>query len=130
MVRWLGLVFISLLSSSMLLGQHSVNVNGRVMDEMQKPLPYANIVVEGQPQGASSDESGHFSFSVMTEDSLYLTISSLGYKDKQLGFSTKGERELEVNVVLELEVNQLPTATIEDKYARKSGLTRLNPKTL
>jgi len=100
------------------------------MDEMQKPLPYANIVVEGQPQGASSDESGHFSFSVMTEDSLYLTISSLGYKDKQLGFSTKGERELEVNVVLELEVNQLPTATIEDKYARKSGLTRLNPKTL
>ncbi|MEA3446954.1 MAG: carboxypeptidase-like regulatory domain-containing protein [Bacteroidota bacterium] len=110
--------------------QHTVEINGRVVDEMHKPIPFANVIAEGQAVGTSTNQAGKFSLKITAKDSVYLNISSLGYKEKTFYLAVESKKTLELFAVLTLEISQLPTATIEDTYDRKSGLTRLNPKNI
>ncbi|MFP4663431.1 MAG: carboxypeptidase-like regulatory domain-containing protein [Bacteroidales bacterium] len=125
---WLGLLMVGLTGGA--LAQHSLEISGQVIDEMHEPLPYANVRVIGEATGTSANQNGDFSLTVTVEDSVYLRISSLGYKDRDYALSVKDTGKIVIKVVLELEVSQLPTATVADRRARKGGLTRLNPKTI
>ena len=59
-------------------------ISGRLVDEKQNPLPYANIVLQQADStfvtGQTSDEKGGFRFSKVTEGDYRLKISSIGYE--------------------------------------------------
>ncbi|MFO7789230.1 MAG: TonB-dependent receptor [Bacteroidota bacterium] len=110
--------------------QHTVKITGSVVDEMHEPIPYANIVVPGEATGTSTDQSGGFSFKTTARDSVHIKVSSLGYEEKLYHFAVGERKKIELFAVLSMAVSQLPTATIEDTYDRKSGLTRLEPKNI
>jgi hypothetical protein len=75
-MRPLGfLVFVLFLLSGTVFGQ----VKGVVIDQATgKPVPYANIWVENENLGTTSDEAGKFSFSNATAGKT-LVVSCLGY---------------------------------------------------
>lgn len=125
---WLYIIILGCIGT--VKAQHTVEFTGRVVDEMHEPIPFANVVTDGQAVGTSTNQAGKFNLKITAKDSVCLKISSMGYKEKTFCLSVKGKKSLELLAVLSLEISQLPTATIEDTYDRKSGLTRLNPKNI
>ncbi len=66
--------------NSFLLAQGKGNIKGKVMDENNNPVPFANIVVEGTITGAASDSKGDYVISNLDAKTYTLKASSVGYK--------------------------------------------------
>lgn len=62
------------------LGNAQQTISGTVVDEKNKPIAGANIFVDGTYDGASSDDSGNFSFETSVSGSQTLVISFLTYE--------------------------------------------------
>ncbi len=57
----------------------AVDVNGIVTDQDGRPLPGANIMVEGTNIGSASDSEGRFSFQFEPEGEFVIVASYIGY---------------------------------------------------
>ena len=55
-------------------------ISGKIVDEKGKPISGANVYIEGTYDGASSDESGDFSFETYTKGSQILVVSFLVFE--------------------------------------------------
>ncbi|RTY74636.1 TonB-dependent receptor [Flavobacterium sp. LS1R10] len=71
-------LFAFLLFSLTIFSQNTVS--GKVVDEKGKPVSGANIFIEGTYDGASSSETGDFSFTTMTTGNQSLVVSFLIYE--------------------------------------------------
>jgi len=76
-VGWLSLCL--LLSVSYLNAQV---ITGRITNEFQEPLPYANVYVQQLQTGTVSDDQGRYYFRPDVEGEYNLVFSSLGYESK------------------------------------------------
>jgi hypothetical protein len=77
-----------------------VQITGRMLDELLRPLPYSHILVLNNYRGAITDREGKFSFVVQVHDSIM--FSSLGYKRKILVVpDTLEEPFLTLDIVLD-----------------------------
>ena len=54
-------------------------VEGQVISANNEPVPFANVVLEGDRQGTYTDADGNFSFLRPTDPSSILVITSIGY---------------------------------------------------
>ena len=56
------------------------NLFGHVIDKQtHEHIPYVNVVIKGTTKGASTDESGHFFITNLTEGKHIVEVSSVGY---------------------------------------------------
>ena len=79
-----------LLASNIAIAQN-INITGKVVDDDEEPLPFAQIAIydkdnpEGQAlDGTTADENGLFSLSVPRKKSLELRVFFLGYKTESV----------------------------------------------
>src|SRR4030042_7143495 len=59
-----------------------IQLTGRVLDELRKPMPFAQVLVMNNYRGAITNNYG--SFSVVVEELDSVLITSVGYKTKYL----------------------------------------------
>ena len=88
-----------------LIAQENGRIKGLVLDGITgKPLPYANVYLEGTSLGSSTDPKGQFLILDIPTGSYTISIRYIGYKkhDKQL--------EVQDNQVLELNFSLNPEA--------------------
>ena len=64
--------------SSIIFAQNTIS--GKVVDEKGKPVPGANIYIDGTYDGATSSETGEFSFETTATGNQYLVVSFLIYE--------------------------------------------------
>ena len=68
----------------MAVSMNAQSINGKLVDEKNQPLAYANVVLQQADStfidGKTSDEKGDFRFSKIIEGDYRLVISSMGYK--------------------------------------------------
>ena len=69
------LVFIFCMTNFLL----AIEVSGLVTDQNGRPLPGANIMIEGTEIGSASDTEGRFSFTYDTDDEFVIVVSYIGY---------------------------------------------------
>ena len=69
------LVFILCMTSFLL----AIEVSGLVTDQNGRPLPGANIMIEGTEIGSASDTEGRFSFTYDTDEEFVIVVSYIGY---------------------------------------------------
>jgi hypothetical protein len=62
---------------------------GKVVDEINQPLPGATVVIQGSKIGISTDFDGNFDFDSRIESGV-LIISFIGYESKTVSFSGSG----------------------------------------
>ena len=74
-VLWV-LVFVS----TQMIGQ---TISGKVMDELNQPLPFSTIMVKGTIIGATSDFDGYFSLD-LPSDNVVIVFSFIGYHSKEI----------------------------------------------
>ena len=79
-LKWMCLLFLSLLLSPPLLWGQNHSIKGQIVDaKSNEPLIGVNITVEGTSNGTISDVDGHFTLTA-TPDAV-LKISYIGYRE-------------------------------------------------
>ncbi len=77
------LLFFSILIANQIFGQRTIS--GIVIGEdSQERLPFADIIIKGTNQGASTNVDGYFTLFGATTDSLVLQVAYVGYSTKEL----------------------------------------------
>ena len=105
------LLFFGILSA---VAQHSIS--GKIIDDQNQPLPYANVILykigeEANPKGAVSDENGNYFFKNIASGKYKMAASTIGFKtekvkefqlnsDKTFNFSLKEESQTLDEVVV------------------------------
>ena len=64
-------------------------ISGKIVDEKNKPVPNANVYVEGTYDGVTTGTLGEFSFSTSAKGEQTLVISALSFEPKQLAIVMK-----------------------------------------
>ena len=71
-------LFFSLISFS------QTTLSGKIVDEKNKPIPNANIFIDGSYDGTTSNALGEFSFTTTEDGNQTLVISALSFELKKL----------------------------------------------
>lgn len=66
------------------IGFAQTELKGKVVDQRNKPIPGANVYIEGSYDGTSSDENGDFSFTTTETGAKMLVISFLSYETSKI----------------------------------------------
>lgn len=79
-------------------------INGRIIDENSKPMPYANVILINQVDstfilGTVTNTDGTFSMQTMRPNGL-LKISYLGYETKYVNFNNSSIGEIKMEPTL------------------------------
>jgi hypothetical protein len=59
-------------------------ISGKIVDEKNKPIPNANIFIDGSYDGATSNSAGEFSFTTTAEGNQTLIVSALSFEIKKI----------------------------------------------
>ncbi len=111
MKAFLFAIFIFL--SSSLFAQVPGKIVGRVTDQNGNPLPGVNVIVEGEPLGASTDTDGFYMILNISPGTYDLTANYVGYHPvKVTGVVVKPDLTTRVNFTLHEEVMQLNEAIV------------------
>ncbi len=108
-----GLVFLFVFFSSLSFAQVPGKIVGKVTDPSGTPLPGVNIIVEGEPLGASTDADGFYLILNLAPGTYALTANYVGYHPMTVkGVVVKPDLTTRVNFVLREEVMQLDRAIV------------------
>lgn len=90
-------------------------IKGRILDKVNnEPIPFANVVIQGTQQGASSDDKGYYTISDVLPGQYNLEASSIGYKNTVIfEIQVTASRPAVIDILLEEEAKQLETIVVE-----------------
>ncbi len=108
--------FIILLLANSIFAQN-IQIQGKVTDSLQNPLPYANIlaipnVEDLEVRFAITEQDGSYKLGLVKQQTYELTVSYLGYKPQKLSITTT-DQDLIKNFVLEENPDQLDEVHIK-----------------
>jgi CarboxypepD_reg-like domain/TonB-dependent Receptor Plug Domain len=94
--------------------QNNGSISGKIVDKFtQKPIPNANIVLEGTSKGVMADSNGLFRITGINWRTYNITFTSIGYKPETLyNIAINAGNENNVNVELEPKANALTEVVV------------------
>ncbi|MBF8149054.1 TonB-dependent receptor [Winogradskyella sp. F6397] len=116
-------VVISMLSHVVFAQDYSVS--GRVIDANNKPIEFATVVILTESEGdylkgTSTDDTGFFNLSKLSETTLYLKISFIGFEEFHQKIVLTGHLDLKT-----IQLNDIPESLSEvTVVAKKPTVTR------
>lgn len=106
-------------------------VSGKVVDDNENPLSKVSVVILGQSNGITTNDSGYFRIRVEAGKAFALIFSYAGRRAEQKNFLLSEGEEENVTVRLEKSENTLQEVIVTDQRDRReTGLIRPNPKTI
>ena len=106
-------------------------VSGKVVDENENSLAKVSVVILGQSQGITTNDSGYFKLKVEACKAFALIFSYTGRKTEKVNFLLNEGEEETVTVRLEKGEKTLQEVIVTDQRDRReTGLIRPNPKTI
>jgi hypothetical protein len=104
-------------------------VSGVVINENENPMPNVSVTVLGKLTGITTNDSGFFKLKVNADKAFALVFSYSGYTDVQKNFYLSNNEEEKITIRLKLGGKVLQTVVVtDDKEAKETGLTKINPK--
>ena len=115
----LRFLLLSLFFAATMFAQNGT-VTGTILDKEfnNEPLPFANIVIKGTKQGASTDENGKYSIS-LKPGNYTLVIGYLGYETKEIPFTIEANEKKVINHTLEASGVQLQDIQIVQTVSKE-----------
>ncbi|WP_375436617.1 carboxypeptidase-like regulatory domain-containing protein [uncultured Hymenobacter sp.] len=116
----LPLLFSALLLAGQLVLAQSVTLTGQVVDELQRPVPYASVGVKGSQQGTATNEAGEFSLRVSSLPQ-QLEVLCIGYAPTTVQVSTTATP---LTVVLPANAVALPEVRVRNPESEARELVQ------
>ena len=117
------ILFLCCLTNIRLIGQNA-SIFGTISNEKEL-LPYANLLIEGQNRGTTSDEAGAFRLDALAAGTYTLLASYVGYANQTVEVVLGAGEQVRVDVVLlpaeELEA-VVVTGTLKPTYVSDSPI--------
>ncbi len=102
-----------------LFGVLTGSINGNVIDEDGKPLPYVNVIVRGTEFGTATGENGEFSINNVPVGIHEVEFSMIGYKTRVISnVYVKSHRTYSIDVQLFPSVIRTKTVKVVASYFR------------
>ena len=101
---------------------------GKVTDEHNRPIEMANVFVLDLLVGQTTNSRGAYELHVMSDTTLVVGFSFIGYEPKQVTVRLKQGEKRKLDITLKSTATMLPDAVISDRAVEASSLTRLNAK--
>ncbi|MDZ7724342.1 MAG: TonB-dependent receptor [candidate division KSB1 bacterium] len=110
----------------------ATRIHGSVLDAATgAPLNGANITLENQAAGASTDASGRFELVNLFPGDYILNISYIGYQPREQRVQVTGDQPVVLNIRLQPAVVQLRDVVVEaDSPGERGRTTVINDQTL
>lgn len=123
------LVILLLLSvmSSVLVAQTAI-VEGKVVDEDNKPIDLANVAIIGEPGGTTTNGKGEYRLEVPANKDVEIAITFVGFADIKKKVNLAPDEVSTINVKLESTTTNLPGFEVKDEQLRTQSMVRLDPK--
>jgi hypothetical protein len=109
--------------------QKTREISGYVTDSLQKPVPGATIYINELKAGTTSNEKGYFSITIPQNQSVVLSISSIGYKTLYKTLEA-GTSAVNLSISLSNYVENIDEVQIISTNERETGLNRINIRDL
>lgn len=77
-----------------------IKISGNISSTDNKPIPGANVVIEGTVDGATSDTTGYFEFETSKTGNVTLIFTAIDYQEKQVSIAIQPGKPVEINVKL------------------------------
>ncbi|MGF2411685.1 MAG: carboxypeptidase-like regulatory domain-containing protein, partial [Ferruginibacter sp.] len=120
---------ITIISLTAAAQKKSAWVNGKVIDENEKPLQKVSVVILGKSTGTQTNDSGYFKIKVPADKAFALVFSYLGYKDAQKNFYLSNNEEETATIQMAPDGKTMAAIIVSDDNQRKeAGLVKINPK--
>ena len=109
----------------------SATIQGKVMDENNVPLANVSVIILGQQNGTTSNDSGSFRLKVPADKAFALVFTYSGFKTVQQNFLlNEGEEEV-ISLQMETGATELGEVVVRDNRERREvGLIKPNPKSV
>ena len=122
--------FFLCLSSLCLHAQNKLaTISGKIIDENDKPLPSASIIILGKATGIVSAEDGTFQIKIAADKATALVFSHAGFTSIQKNFFLSVHENENIIVRLIRAGKTLETVIVADEKERTdAGLVKINPK--
>lgn len=101
---------------------------GRITDNLNNPIFFANVSVLNNTIGTSTDKNGRFELRIPAKDSLTVVYSCVGYESIKRKISIQPNQRIEVNQKLEINIKIIDQVEIEEQRDKSATLQRLDPK--
>lgn len=91
-------LLVLLVFSALIVKAQTGSISGKVLDETGQPLPGASIYVKGTTRSTSTDADGNFKLSGLTNGSLTLSASFIGYQtlDKTVNVTANANQNFQL----------------------------------
>lgn len=107
-IRIIVLLALLLCGNWIVAQETDANIFGHVVDKQtHEHLPYVNLVIKGTTKGGSTDESGHYFITNLTEGKHTLEVSYVGYITYLTEFYVKRGESKELNIEIEPDTQML-----------------------
>ncbi|MBR4147803.1 MAG: TonB-dependent receptor [Bacteroidales bacterium] len=122
----IALLFLSLSASAQTLPM--ATVYGKVTDENNHPIEWANVVVTDLLVGQTTNARGAYEVQVLSDTTFTINFSFVGYEPKQVILRLARGEKRKLDVTLKSTMTDLPDVVISDRAIDATSLTRLNAK--
>lgn len=116
------------LVSGVMAQENTAVVYGKITNQDGLAVEMVNIVPIESQQGVISDRDGNYRLPVISQDSVTIAFTFVGFKEKQVTLKLKPGEERKLDITLEISSTKLPDVIIEDKRIRRKTITAINPK--
>ena len=106
----------------------TATVKGTITDDGGKPVELANIAIQGELGGTTTDRKGMFTLEVPANKKVIVAITYVGFAQKEVEVNLKAGETKKIVINLASSTTTLPGLEIKDEKLRTEGLVRLNPK--
>lgn len=99
-------------------------ISGKIVDEKTNPIPNANIYIDGTYDGATSNNTGEFSFASAVVGNQTLVISALSFEPKQLAIVMSSYQNQ--TIILKRNLTELNEVLITAGTIESGGKSRVS----
>ncbi|PCH71235.1 MAG: hypothetical protein COC06_02290 [Bacteroidales bacterium] len=92
--------------------QSRIQVKGEILDQDNKPVAFASVALRTTGIGAICDQNGKFVINIPKQKNTKLSISSIGYKKKQVVVNLKNKTNLFISVRLKAKTTNIDEVTV------------------
>lgn len=127
-LKYLGFLFLFLISANQALAQSLVRVTGKVTDEKGGPLPGVSVLLKNTTTGGVTDADGKYSIRVPDGKGI-LTFFYVGFKRQEQNINGRNS----IEVILKEDDNALNEVVVvaygqQKKESMVSSITTINPR--
>lgn len=102
-----------------------VQLQGRVVDDRQEPVGFANVRVEGTLIGTMTNLQGHYSLEFASADSVVILYSMMGYEPRRKVLRKPSGRQT-LNIVMHESGNEIGEVTVSETRRQMNQTQEIN----